>query len=201
MRSRLYAYHPVALVCYFVPLLLFCLFFPHPVASPLLAAGAVLCRAALPGFSRKQLAFPTVLALVVAITNPLFVRSGQTPLLYLNDAPYTLEALVYGAVSGASLFGGIVWFSVFSQVMTSDKLFYLFSGALEKVSLAGTLALRFVPLYTQKAREASLAQSMLHGRAETSAAKAQSALRVTSIVTTWALENAIVTADTMRARG
>ena len=65
--------------------------------------------------------------LLAAAANPLFSHAGATMLFYLKDGnPVTLESIVYGLASGLMLAGVISWFSVFHEVMTSDKFMFLF---------------------------------------------------------------------------
>ena len=87
--------------------------------------------------------------------------------------------------------------------MTSDKFIYLFGRIIPGLSLILSMVLRFVPRYTAQIKVISNAQKCV-GRDVTQGnviAKARNGIKILSIMTTWALENAIETADSMRARG
>ena len=87
--------------------------------------------------------------------------------------------------------------------MTSDKFLYLFGRVIPALSLVLSMALRFVPRFRAQLRRISDGQRCL-GRDPGSGnvlERARHGLRILSILTTWALENAIETADSMRSRG
>ena len=83
--------------------------------------------------------------LLVTITNPIFSHKGITPLVFINDVPITLEAIVYGAVLGLMLLSVILWFSVFNSVFDSEKLIYIFGRILPRLALLFSMVLHFVP--------------------------------------------------------
>ena len=150
------------------------------------------------GFHLAALGIPALFA----VLNPLWNQHGVTVLFFLNDRAYTLEALCYGAVTGVRLAAVLYWFRNFSDLMTSEKLFYLFRFLSPKLALIFTVALRNITLFrvqmhkiqeTQRAaglyREGHLIDDLRGG------------LRVFSILLTWALETGIITATSMSARG
>lgn len=152
------------------------------------------------GFILKFI-LPVMLA--VALFNPLFNHRGVTVLFYLGDNPITLEAVLYGIVS-ALMFGGVLlWFSCFGVLMTSDKLLYIFGKAAPSVSLVAVMVLRFVPLFKTQLRRAALNEKCMGGGAAAGnfIDRAKNGLNILSSMLTWALENAIITSDSMRARG
>ena len=115
----------------------------------------------------------------------------------------TLEALVYGLVLGAVMFIVIQWFSCYNCVMTTDKFVYLFGRLIPALSLVLSMALRFVPRFTEQLRVIRNGQKAM-GRDVTNGsmlAKAKHGMNILSILVTWALENAIETSDSMRSRG
>ena len=79
--------------------------------------------------------FVILLFLVSSLINPLFNQNGMTVLLFINDTPITLEALVYGIFSSLTLVSVIVWFFTFSSVMTSEKIIYIFGRISPKTAL------------------------------------------------------------------
>ena len=48
-------------------------------------------------------------AALAAITNPVFAHNGATPLFFVGDIAFTLEALLYGAAFGAMLAASVMW--------------------------------------------------------------------------------------------
>ena len=87
--------------------------------------------------------------------------------------------------------------------MTSDKFIYLFGRVSPALALVFSMTLRFVPRFTDKLREVTTARKSLGKTASGSRAGARikSAISALSATLTWALENSIETADSMKARG
>ena len=87
--------------------------------------------------------------------------------------------------------------------MTSDKFVYLFGKLIPALSLILSMTLRFVPRFTAQIKVVTQAQRCV-GRDVSSGSvrkRIHNGLTILSIVITWALENAIETADSMRSRG
>ena len=87
--------------------------------------------------------------------------------------------------------------------MTSDKFVYLFGRVIPALSLVLSMSLRFVPRFAAQLRVITDAQKCI-GRDVSSGGlirRAKHGIRILSILVTWALENAIDTADSMKARG
>ena len=191
---------------YFTLVLMFSMFFMHPVylTASLLCAAAFSIRLSGKSALRPQLKFllPTVLA--VALINPAFSHAGVTILAYLPSGnPLTLESIVYGTAAAVMLAAVILWFSCFNVVMTTDKFVYLFGRVIPAMSLVLSMAFRFVPRFAAQFREVSEAQRCI-GRdlSEGSAVeRLKKAASIVSIMVTWSLENAAQTADSMKSRG
>ena len=142
------------------------------------------------------------LALIAFLINPLFTHNGATVLFFLNGNPITLEAFVYGAVCGVMLLAMLYWFRSFSVLMASDKILYLFSKISPKLGLMVSMALRYIPLFSAQLKKTSQAQRAMGTiRSDDTLARIRGGVRVFSVTLTWALENGIVTADAMEARG
>jgi energy-coupling factor transport system permease protein len=141
---------------------------------------------------------------VAALLNPIFNHQGGTILAYLPGGnPLTLESILYGLAAALMLISVIVWFSCFNKVMTSDKLVYLFGRVIPAMSMIFSMSLRFVPSFKNQIKVISNAQKCI-GRDVTGRNIAQNAkhgIRIMSIMVTWALENAIEKADSMKGRG
>lgn len=134
------------------------------------------------------------LMLLAAVLNPAFNHQGMTVITYLPSGnPLTLEACLYGLFSAVMMIAVIVWFACYTEVMTSDKFVYLFGRIIPSLSLVISMALRFVPRFTAKFRQVREARA--------GAREKGNAFTELSIMVTWALENSIETADSMRARG
>ncbi|TEB16749.1 Energy-coupling factor transporter transmembrane protein EcfT [Pelotomaculum sp. FP] len=206
MKDAFSTLHPVVTFTYFTAVLLFSMCFLHPVCL----AVSLLCSFCYSVLLRGQkairfnLLYLLPLLLFMAVINPAFNHAGVTILFYLkNGNPVTLESILYG-IAAAGMFGAVIlWFSCYNAVMTSDKFIYLFGRLIPALSLVLSMALRFVPRYKAQIQVISIAQQGI-GRDVSNGnilERARNGLQILSMMTTWALENAIETADSMKSRG
>lgn len=198
--------HPLVGFFYFALVLVFTMFFDHPVSLGLSLGAAVWCAGHLNGWrslaSQGRYLLPT--ALFAALLNPAFNHRGDTVLArFPTGSALTLESVLYGLAAAAMLCAVLLWFSCYHTVMTSDKFLYLFGRIIPALSLVLSMALRFVPRFKAQLRAAVEAQRSL-GR-DLSRGGLLRRLRlagaILSILVTWSLENAIDTADSMKSRG
>ena len=199
-------YHPFINFLYFALVIGFSLVLAHPLAQGIALVCAIAYSVSATG--KKSVLFllrhclPMVL--LTALINPAFNHEGTTTLLYFrNGNPLTLESILYGFAAGAMLVTLLLWFASFNRVMTSDKFIYLFGKVIPALSLVLSMSLRFVPKFkTQMATVAETQRSI--GRDVSSGSlwsRTKTAIVIFSIMITWALENAIETADSMKSRG
>ena len=206
MRDTFRDFHPFVNFLYFFLVISFSFCLIHPLAQVIsLICAAIYCIST---EGRKSVIFmlkfclPSVL--VTAFINPAFNHEGQTVLTYFsNGNPLTLESILYGISSGVMLVTIILWFVSFNRVMTSDKFIYLFGKIIPSLSLVLSMSLRFVPKF--KAHMSSVAESQRSIGRDVSRgsflSRTKTAITILSASVTWALENAIETADSMKSRG
>ena len=205
-RGIFSGYHPAVNLLYFIAVLAFGMIFMHPVCLLLSVSCAFGYAVSLNGRKAVKfgLAFLLPMMVLAALLNPAFNHQGGTILTYLPGGnPLTLESIAYGLAASLMLAGVISWFSCLNAVMTSDKFVYLFGRVIPALSLILSMALRFVPRFIAQAKLISNAQKCV-GRDVSDGSllqKARHGLRILSILVTWALENAIETADSMKSRG
>ncbi|MBR0483568.1 MAG: energy-coupling factor transporter transmembrane protein EcfT [Oscillospiraceae bacterium] len=146
--------------------------------------------------------FSVILFLILTAVNPLVSHNGVTVLFVLNDNPVTLEALLYGANASVMVLAVLYWLNSFSQVMTSEKILCIFGTVSPKISLLISMTLRFVPLLNRQCQKVSDTQKILgYYQSDNIIDSIKEKGRVLNIVVTWALENGIITANSMTARG
>ena len=199
-------FHPLVNVFYFVLVLGFSMFFTHPVCLAISLVCAFSYAIYLGG--KKTIRFSLIallpMLIITMLLNPAFNHEGGTILTYLPDGnPLTLESILYGAVSAVILISVISWFSCYNFVMTSDKFVYLFGRIIPALSLILSMSLRFVPRFKAQLKVISNAQRCV-GRDVSNGSifkRIRHGIHILSIMITWALENAIDTADSMKCRG
>jgi energy-coupling factor transport system permease protein len=206
VKDAFSGYHPVVNFAWFGLVLLFSMIFLHPVLLGISLFCAFAYSVILNGKKavRFNLLYMLPLLLVLALLNPAFNHAGVTILFYLKSGnPVTLESVLYGITSATLFVSVLLWFSCYNAVMTSDKFLYLFGRVIPALSLILSMVLRFVPRYKGQIRAISDAQKCIGKDASEGNLfqRAKNGIRILSIMTTWALENAIETADSMRSRG
>ena len=199
-------FHPTVNLLYFVAVIGFSMFFMHPICLAISLICAASYSIYLNGKKavRMGLMFMLPMMIFTALLNPLFNHQGATILAYLpNGNPLTLESTLYGLAAAVMLVTVISWFSCLNDVMTSDKFVYLFGRIIPALSLILSMALRLVPRFRAQIKIISNAQKCI-GRDVSNGnilQKAKHGIKILSIMITWALENAIETADSMKGRG
>ena len=199
-------YHPIVNFVYFIFVIGFSCFFMHPVC---------LCISLVSGFTysvmlkgkkaiKTNLIYMLPMLLMMALINPAFNHEGVTIIDYLPSGnPLTLESIVYGFTSAVMIVSVICHFSCYNEIMTSDKFIYLFGKIIPAMSLIISMTLRFVPKFSAQLKVVANAQRCM-GRDVSNGSiikRAKNGLNILSIMTTWSLENAIETADSMKSRG
>jgi len=175
----------------------------HPVFAVISLAAALLFASRIGGNSLKNtLRFALPLFLLIALLNPVFNHRGDTVLFFVFEQGITLEAIQYGLCSGVMFAAVIVWFSCYSAIITSDKFLYLFGRIAPSAALVTSMAVRLVPKMRGQLETIGNAQKMLDaGRKATLMSRIRSGLHTLSVLLNWTMEDAIETADSMKARG
>ena len=199
-------YHPIVNFVYFVFVIGFSCFFMHPVCLGISLASGFTYSVMLKGKKqvKTNLIYMLPMLLMMALINPAFNHEGVTIIEYLpNGNPLTLESIIYGLCASVMIVSVICHFSCYNEVMTSDKFIYLFGKIIPAMSLIISMTLRFVPKFAHQLKIVTNAQRCM-GRDVSSGSiikRAKCGLNILSIMTTWSLENAIETADSMKSRG
>ena len=199
-------YHPIVNFIYFVFVIGFSCFFMHPVCLGISLVSGFAYSVMLKGKKqvKTNLIYMMPMLIVMALINPAFNHEGVTVIEYLPSGnPLTLESIVYGICAATMIVSVICHFSCYNEVMTSDKFIYLFGKIIPGMSLVISMTLRFVPKFASQLKVVANAQRCM-GRDVSNGSiikRAKNGLNILSIMTTWSLENAIETADSMKARG
>ena len=196
-------FHPLVNFIFFVAALGLTMFIQQPVyllISMISGCAYLLYLRGTKGFL-KQVGYLVPILVMMAIMNPMFNHEGVTILWYLpNDNPITLEAICFGLASAVMMGASIVWFNCCNTVFTSDKIIYLFGRVIPALSLMISMTLRFVPRFKNFLQSVLRTQQAMH-KPENTKEKLQQALAAFSATVSWAMEQSIVSADSMKSRG
>ena len=199
-------YHPIVNFVYFAFVIGFSCVFMHPICLVISLLSGFIYSVMLKGRKaiKTNLIYMLPTLTFAAFINPAFNHEGITIISYLPSGnPLTLESVVYGLAAAIMIVSVICWFSCYTEIMTSDKFIYLFGRIIPSLSLILSMTLRFVPRFSAQLKVITNAQRCI-GRDVSNGSviqRAKHGLLILSIMTTWALENAIETADSMKSRG
>ncbi|WP_300386360.1 energy-coupling factor transporter transmembrane component T [Clostridium sp.] len=209
MERKLYdsfgEYHPLVNFVYFTTVIIFSMVFQHPILLIISILSSFIYTVMLNGVKglKFNLYFLLPIFFIVIILNPLFSHEGMTILFYLSNKPITLESFIYGIVTAMMLVTMVMWFSCYNKVITSEKMIYLFSKTIPSIGLLISMTLSFVPKFKIQLKKIRLSQRNI-GRDINSGSlyeRIKHGCMIVSILITWALENGVQTADSMRGRG
>ena len=205
MNSGFKGYHPLVNVLFFISIIAFGMLLRHPVYLVISFISSTAYYLKLSGKDGRKTVFRFLLPMLlfVVIINSFFNHYGVTTLFILPSGNnFTFEALVMGIVSGITVVSVIQWFFCCNEVVTEDKFMHIFGRILPKGALVVSMILRFVPLYRRRYKEKSQARKCmgLNGT-DSFICKMKNTFKNIGILISWSFENAIETADSMKARG
>lgn len=205
MSSGFKGYHPLVNVLFFISIIAFGMLLRHPVYLVISFISSTAYYLKLSGKDGRKTVFRFLLPMLlfVVIINSFFNHYGVTTLFILPSGNnFTFEALVMGIVSGITVVSVIQWFFCSNEVVTDDKFMHIFGRILPKGALVVSMILRFVPLYRRRYKEISQARKCmgLNGT-DSFICKMKNTFKNIGILVSWSFENAIETADSMKARG
>ncbi|WML52835.1 energy-coupling factor transporter transmembrane component T [Neobacillus sp. PS3-12] len=197
--------HPLVSFCYYVGAISLMINLQHPIflgAALLIIIAINFLEDRLKGLTH-WLFFMITTGILIIVLNPIFNERGRHVLFEIFQHRITLEATVYGVMNALLIIGVMALFVSYNEVMSPNKLLYLFSKFLPQFAVLLMLTLRFIPLMKRRLAEISEIQtskglSMLHGRWMD---KAKTGILYVQVLLVYSLEEAIQTADSMKARG
>lgn len=205
MDNGFCGYHPYVIFFYYICTGFLVMYVTHPLflgVALLILIGVNVSHDK--GSALKKWAIPLVaMSLIFILLNPFLVSRGTHILFYFRGKQVTLEALIYGATTAASLVSILVMFISFNLILNGNKFLYICSKVLPRTAFLLMLAIRFVPLLKRRFDEIAAVQrvrgtTMTVGRLRE---RARNGMHMIQILLTWSLEEAVQTADSMKSRG
>jgi len=178
----------------------------HPLvlAGLLVCVGGAAAGARVASRLRHVAGYALVLALTVALINPLTARYGLTVLWRLGDAgplgqlDITLEALAYGGVLGLRVLVVVLAAALFTLAVDPDALLRLLRRVSLRSALTAVLATRLVPVLARDARRLDAARRCRPDGGGSGMAARTAVVRALS---SGALDRAVDVAATLEVRG
>jgi energy-coupling factor transport system permease protein len=205
MNNRFSQFHPFVTFIYYVGALSLVMLFLHPIylLVALVVIFAIHFHQDRGRSLQRWLFFMITSGLLILLLNPLFNQRGRHILFELFNHRFTLEAVTYAGMTALSIIAVIALFVSYNEVMTPNKLLFLFSKILPQFAILLMLTLRFIPLMRRRLEEISAIQMSkgLTVRQGKWRERIKSSLLYVQVLLTFSLEEAIQTADSMMARG
>lgn len=208
-KQYFYHFHPLIVFFYFCSVLTIVMFSVNPIVRIITLIIGLYTQWRLESIEqvKRDLKWLVILLLFSTLGNFLFIHTGRTILFEWTITAnksyrFTLEALFYGFSFGMMMFSIFIWFRLFSYSFNSEKILYLFGKRMPRISLILSMILRFIPLYQAEVTNIKLAQKGLGISSENEANKKMEKEYQTFLsLFGWSLERAIITSDSMNARG
>lgn len=205
MGNGIQAIHPFVMFFYYSCIGFFAMFFNHPIF--LLAGCLAMVAVNLShdgGRAMRQWApLMIIMTVLIVVLNPFINSRGAHILFIVFGRQVTFEAVLYGVVTAMSLLMILLLFVSLNNVLNGNKLLYIFSRILPRTAFLVMLSIRFVPLLRRRLTEIQDVQR-LKGMTMTQGTvrdRAKSGMSILQILLSWSLEEAVETADSMKARG
>lgn len=205
MEHHFKQFHPLILFSYYIGAIAIVLLLLHPIFLVSALVIILLLNYIQDGFrGLKQWRFIIVTTgLFIFILNPLFNERGRHVLFQSEHFRITQEALIYGGITAVSIVCMIALFISYNDTMTPNKIMFLFAKIMPQFAVLLMLTLRFIPLMRVRLEEISLVQrskgiDLRNGRLVT---RLKNGMSYVQTLLTYSLEEAIQTADSMKARG
>lgn len=197
---RFQAQHPLVALAYYAGIFTTLFLFDSLVYTAVILAWLLLlaCRTAGGRKALRLFAGAVLFGCVLLLINPLINSEGVHILFYLGERPVTLESVLYGVHNLLLVAALLLVFPSFNLLLDSERILFLFSGILRASALILSMAMRFIPLLTRRARE--LLQ--LHGQAGGSLpTRLRHMGRLLGTLLDWTMEDGMQSSRTLRARG
>lgn len=196
MRDNFSNFHPLVSLIYFFVVMAFCMVFMHPISLTISLVCAIFyCFTSVQGKKTwRTILYIIPMIIIMALLNPLLNHRGVTTLIILPwGNPLTLESTLFGVATAFMIVAIFFWFICFNYVMSSDKIIFIFGKLSPTLGLIISMSLQLIPRFKERLNQISNARNAL--------GLPNSYFKSLSILVTWALENSIETAASMKSRG
>ena len=197
--------HPASTFVFFVFTFVFSMLTSHPLLLGISFFCGFIYDVKLRGKRVVSYFFTALLPLsvLIALFNFLFSHYGVTVLFEIRGIDFTLESLIYGLIFSVKTTATLLWLDCFNEIVTGDKIIYLFGRVSPKLALVISMVLRFIPLIRAQSEDIANAERGIGIATESGKLRGRlrSTARRLSVLVSWTLERGIDTSDSMSARG
>ncbi|MDR3290645.1 MAG: energy-coupling factor transporter transmembrane protein EcfT [Methanobrevibacter sp.] len=202
---RLTKIHPIVYIIYYLILMLFAFIFINPYYM-LTFFICIFVLISLQGIKKEFISTIKgfiMMGCVIAIINPLTSRQGLTRIYLWNDFFITYESVIYGIIMALSLILVLLVFTSFNKSISYQDMLYVFSKKFPTIAMIMIMALRFIPLFSYRIEEINKLNNFENKNMTKKGFvnKVKNVANVMTIMISWAFEESMITAKSMKARG
>lgn len=205
---KLTTIHPAVYVLYYFILIIFAFLYndPYYLVSFLILISVLIALQGISQEFKSIIKFFIPMSILIIILNPLTSHVGTTQIYIVGNFSITMEALVYGILMSVSLLIILLVFSSYNRAVSYQEMLYLFSKRFPHISMVIIMALRFVPLLSYRLSEVNKVSKFnekktTDGKGESRIEKIKKTANMLAVVVSWSLEESMLTAKSMKARG
>lgn len=149
----------------------------------------------------KEALFYVLLTVFFMIFIPLIYHNGKSVLFFLNNNAVTKEAIFHGFCIGIQISTVLCWFSCMSNLMSGEKIIFLFSKISSRTAAFLSRIMRLLPMIKKQFISIYKTQLIIHMGTKTAWDKIYIVIISISALLTWMIENSANASDSMYARG
>ena len=206
---KLTVIHPASYIIYYLILIIFAFLFNNPyyIISFLICITILIALQGIRGEFKNLIKFFIPMALLIVILNPLVSHMGVTQIYIIGNFSVTLEALIYGILMSLTLLIILLIFASYNSAVSYQEMLYIFSKKFPHISMIIIMALRFIPLLNYRLAEVNKIfrfkekNSNIETKEETKVDKIKNMTEMLAVVISYSLEESMLTAKSMKARG
>lgn len=208
-KLKLTIIHPAVYVTYYLLLVVLAFLYndPYYLISFLICISALITLQGISTEFKSVIRFFIPMSILIIILNPLTSKVGTTQIYLVGGYFITLEALVYGILMSLSLLIILLLFASYNRAVSYQEMLYLFSKRFPHISMIIVMALRFIPLLSYRLTEVNKIFKFNEENYEdrensgSRTEKLKRTAQMLAVVVSWSLEESMLTAKSMKARG
>ena len=147
----------------------------------------------------KTLKNSMIMMTFLAVFNVIFNHQGETPFLYVNDTPLTVESLLYGIYMGMMVSAMLIWYQIFEDVLDNRKITYLVGRRFPVCALILSMVFSYYDKFVGKVDK--IRQVWSSYGTEDKFGKVKHAGMILSVLFSVMLEDSVETSMSMTSRG
>jgi energy-coupling factor transport system permease protein len=205
---KLTVIHPAIYITYYMILVLFAFVYNNPyyLITFLICIVALIILQGISNELKTTLKFFVPMSVIIILLNPLVSHVGTTKIYLIGNYYITLEALTYGFIMSLSLLIILLTFTSYNKTVSYQEMLYIFSKRFPNISMVIIMALRFIPLFNYRLSEVNKIskfdeEQYSNTDKNSMVKKISKTANLLVVVVSWSLEESMITAKSMKARG